>query len=333
MAPHGTCGVGVGETVKDSLDHPEEVIVAGDLKNDPALRRRLRRIRDRKRVELRAVTGQAASSERFEREFAVFDQDEVVENWAQTASSLGNRGLVCPDAVLFAGMAHEDAVVFEGAQGVLLDEWSGFHPFTSWSTCTAANAIELLDEWAPDAVAERIGVLRTHSSRHGPGPLPTETRAFRAAVFDHNRQNEWQGPVRYGWFDAVLARYALDVVGGVDTLAITHLDAVRRVPAWQACRGYRVGLKPGDAELIGERAAVEIVAKLSIPSERSLARQARLAEMLGRAAAVYEECEPAELAVIDRIERLLDRSVDIVSRGPLARDVVARNAAARRVDV
>ena len=160
--------------------------------------------------------------------------------------------------------------------------------------------------------------------RHGPGPLPTETRVFREAVCDDNRQNEWQGPVRYAWFDAVLARYALDLVGGVDTLAVTHLDAIERMPAWKACRGYRLGLRPGDDDLIARSTADGLVTQLSSPSGRSLAGQSRLTEMLARAGAVLEECRPDEDAAVELIESLLDRSVDIVSHGPCANDVSLR---------
>jgi adenylosuccinate synthase len=321
---HGTCGVGVGEAVKDALEYPDDVILAGHLRNVTALRPRIQRTRERKRAELQILAAQASVSPCLERELAIFERDAIVDDWIEEASSLARLGLVVPDSTLRAWLAQEDTVVFEGAQGVLLDEWWGFHPFTSWSSCTAANALELLDECAPGTRALRVGVLRAHMSRHGPGPLPTETNVFREAVFDHNRQNEWQGPVRYGWFDAVLARYALEIVGGVDALAVTHLDAVLRMPAWKACRGYRLDPRPRDAELIAEFTADGTVSRLLAPAERSLAHQARQANMLARAGAEFEDSDPTEGAALGVLERLLGRSVDIVSRGPRAKDVSFR---------
>jgi adenylosuccinate synthase len=62
--------------------------------------------------------------------------------------------------------------VFEGAQGMLLDEWRGFHPYTTWSTTTFANAEALLAEAGETAV--RLGVVRCYLTRHGPGPFVTE---------------------------------------------------------------------------------------------------------------------------------------------------------------
>ena len=108
-------------------------------------------------------------------------------------------------------MQQTETVIFEGAQGVLLDADDGFHPFTTWSRCTAENALELITEMAPGSNAYQIGVLRSYAVRHGPGPLPTETSVLASVVKEHNHTNEWQGAVRYGWFDAVLARYALGV--------------------------------------------------------------------------------------------------------------------------
>jgi adenylosuccinate synthase len=67
------------------------------------------------------------------------------------------------------------------------------------------------------------------------GPFPTETRGI-AVSEEHNRRNEWQGPVRYGWFDAVSARYALRAAGGLDALAVTHVDRIHEGTA--ICTAY-----------------------------------------------------------------------------------------------
>ena len=71
--------------------------------------------------------------------------------------------------------------MFEGAQGVLLDEWHGFHPYTTWSTTTFANAETLLAEAGMAGAAQRLGVLRTTTTRHGPGPLVTEDAVYQLA--------------------------------------------------------------------------------------------------------------------------------------------------------
>jgi adenylosuccinate synthase len=304
-ARHGSCGVGIGEAVGDALERPEEAVRAGDLRDPARLRPRLFALRERKQREIAALTlpaGEAAA-----RELGAFTGDDLLDRWLAEASRLAN--LIVPDSTLADWLAEGDAAVFEGAQGVLLDEWAGFHPYTTWSRCTLDNAHELLAEAAPGAEVRRIGVLRSHAVRHGPGPLPTETAELRGAVREHNGFGEWQGAVRYGWLDAVLARYALDVTGPLDALALTHLDAPARSRGWWTCSGYHGS--PG----------MGMVDRLAAPTDRSLERQARLTGLLLRARPVLEECAPDPAAVVRRTERLLGRRVALFSTGPRALDV------------
>ncbi|WP_250980050.1 adenylosuccinate synthetase [Streptomyces sp. RKAG293] len=126
-----------------------------------------------------------------------------------------------------------------GAQGVLLDEWHGFHPYTTWSTTTFANAETLLAEAGGAGTALRLGVVRTYTTRHGPGPLVTEDPELaRELPEPHNGHGRWQGAFRTGHFDAVAHAYAVEVCGGVDALAVTHLDAPARCPGLRIARAY-----------------------------------------------------------------------------------------------
>jgi len=215
---HGSCGLGVGETVADSLAFPQDAIRFKDLGSAALLRRKLLRVQSRKWSELGPDP--------------VLESRTLIEEWIALVGSLG---------VTMAEDVFRETVVFEGAQGVLLDEWRGFHPHTTWSTCTFDNALSLLQGYAGEVV--RLGVLRSYMTRHGNGPLPT----FHDLGLDEpdNHTGPWQGAFRTGWADAVLGRYALACGGGVDGLAITHLDRVR--PDWQLCVGYDgcEGLKPG----------------------------------------------------------------------------------------
>ncbi|WP_238412139.1 adenylosuccinate synthetase [Saccharothrix deserti] len=119
-------------------------------------------------------------------------------------------------------LAERGRLVFEGAQGVLLDQRHGFHPHTTWSTVTPDNARTLLGH----RHATVIGVTRTYQTRHGAGPLPTEDHAVLARFPErHNGTGHYQGAWRAGHLDAVLLRYAVAACDGVDALAVTHLDA------------------------------------------------------------------------------------------------------------
>ncbi|HEY7213345.1 MAG TPA: adenylosuccinate synthetase, partial [Thermoanaerobaculia bacterium] len=312
-ARHGSCGVGVGETVKDALERPDEAVAAGELRDPAGLRPRLRRLRERKWSEIEAFAEAIPAGETAARELAVFAREDLADRWLAEAAQLAAHGLIVPDSTLADWLAAAGTAVFEGAQGVLLDEWAGFHPYTTWSRCTLDNALEILADAAPGAEVQRIGVLRSHAVRHGPGPLPTESEELRPAVFDHNGFGDWQGAVRYGWFDAVLARYALDVAGPLDALALTHLDVPPRLGAWNVCGAYHD--TAGSADLI---------ARLAVPSDRCLTHQERLTELLFRVRPVLESCELIEDAVMQRTEQLLGRAVDLVCRGSRAADVACR---------
>lgn len=230
-ARHGSCGVGFGETVGDALSHPDDTVRLGMLLDGVRVRSVLARVRERKRQELRAlaVVGDA--------EWSAFEDDALAERWLDRASSVARAiGIVEPDAV----PPIDGDVIFEGAQGVLLDQTSGFAPHTTWSDCTFAPQEAELDRWGWAHARRRIGVLRTYHVRHGPGPLPTETPALAVLPEPHNADGPWQGRFRRGFFDLALARHALEIVGGVDTLALTHLDALARElagAAWIAVDG------------------------------------------------------------------------------------------------
>ena len=108
-------------------------------------------------------------------------------------------------------------VIFEGAQGVLLDEWQGFHPYTTWSTTTLANADRLLEEAGYTGARTRVGITRAYATRHGAGPLVTEEAELTRALPDPSNQfGAWQRGFRVGWLDLVMLQYALEAAGPLD---------------------------------------------------------------------------------------------------------------------
>jgi adenylosuccinate synthase len=230
---HGSCGMGVGETMAYALEHPTDAPRAADCLEPRVLHRRLAALRSR-------LSGLCTT---------LPPVDDVVAAFRAFAA----RVSIVDGRVLLRHTIRTGAVVFEGAQGVLLDEWHGFHPYTTWSTTTFANAEELLTEAGGSAY--RLGVLRTFTTRHGPGPLVTEDPTL-PLTDPHNPTNPWQGRFRVGHFDAVAHRYARDVAGGVDGIALTHLDTAAHHPELQLCDKYDISAAltpgpPGDLERQG----------------------------------------------------------------------------------
>jgi adenylosuccinate synthase len=213
-----------------------------------------------------------------------------------------------------------DDVIFEGAQGVLIDAEAGFHPYTTWSNCTAANALEILAQITPDADTFQIGVVRSYAVRHGAGPLPTETDGLASLIAEHNQYNEWQGAVRYGWFDSVLARYALSVASGIDFLTVTHLDMLSHLEEWRYCSAYTdfAGL---DAADIGAASMDGALTYLRYKSSLSLEERTQFTKALSKVTPVLEACRAEDKIVIQKLERLVGKPVGIVSDGPSAENV------------
>lgn len=227
---HGSCGMGIGETARYGIESPADAPRAGDCRTPRALERKLALALER----LAADAGFDAS--------AVPPPAAVAEAYRAIAGELTITG----DGHLAALARRPGRMVFEGAQGVLLDEWRGFHPYTTWSTTTFANAEALLAEAGlagpgQPGAALRLGVTRTYLTRHGPGPFVTEDPTLEIPE-PHNQAGRWQGPVRAGHLDAVALRYAVAACGGVDAIALTHLDTARAQDGvLRVARAYRVG--------------------------------------------------------------------------------------------
>lgn len=321
---HGSCGVGVGEAVEDALSHPENRVLAGDLNNPALLRRKLQVIRDLKREQVEPFHKDKLFEPLLIREWEFFESTDVIDEWISSTARIGELGLVVSDSILEHWLHESNHVIFEGAQGVLLDADAGFHPYTTWSRCTTGNALDLIKEMAPDSQVCQIGVMRSYAIRHGPGPLPTKTDSLTPVISEHNKYNEWQGRVRYGWFDAVLARYALDVTSGIDSLAITHLDALPRMKVWKYSPGYLGYNDPYDTADVA-MTTDGVMTKFHLPPFLSLEQRARYTQVLSAVTPVIKECSVDEDTVLREIESLIDQPPEIISHGPRADDVQILN--------
>jgi adenylosuccinate synthase len=322
---HGSCGVGVGEAVEDSISNIDDSVLAGDLSNPTILKRKLQSIRERKYEVLVDLIKEKSPNASLAREWETFKRDDVIDRWVSTVSRIGDLGLVVPDEELGRWFHQTETVVFEGAQGVLLDAEVGFHPYTTWSRCTAENALDLIAEMVPDSRVFQIGVLRCYAVRHGPGPLPTETDELTSLVSEHNQHNEWQGKVRYGWFDAVLARYALNVTGGVDSLLVTYLDVLSQMRAWKYCQGYG-GYDSLDEMSVNPDVTDGVLKNFYPARSLSLTQRARFTQALSAVTPALETCNANEEEVIQKIEASVGQTVDMIANGPSAGDVRILNS-------
>lgn len=326
---HGSCGAGVGEAVRDSICYPAHTVTAADLLDPVGLRDRVEDVRARKWREACGLSPAPGTERLFASEMGIFGDDSISHRWIESHAAVRAAGITGEDRVLEEWLQSEECVLFEGAQGVLLDEDFGFHPHTTWSKTTSRNAIEVVEQLSPEAELEVVGVLRAVSCRHGPGPFPTEWRQGSLEISEHNRSGPWQGPMRYGWFDEVLARYAIACDGSVDRLALTFLDALPD-HGWPAAVAYEIG-GPLDTGLSGqcrcENGLLTAVEPPQLPA--SLSSQEALGRLLIEVKPRLDGSPSDPVSVVGRVERALDRPVELTGFGPTAGHVVRRLAARR----
>jgi adenylosuccinate synthase len=240
---HGSCGKGVGETVSFAMQHPGEALFVQDIAS-PNLFNKLNRIRTRL-SETATQLPFVSFPEEVQKEFSTFESDTIPEVVRRYADFYERVNIISSDEVKKL-LSAEQTLIFEGAQGTLLDEDFGFHPFTTWSKTTTEFARRILNEIDYDGASSRIGITRTYATRHGPGPFVTETPELLKLFLDpYNATNPWQKHMRNGWLDLPLLRYAIAVNGGIDQLAVTHCDALELRPLWITAEDY-YDTKTGD---------------------------------------------------------------------------------------
>jgi len=158
------------------------------------------------------------------------------------------------DVSLFLARAQADGrrILFEGAQGTLLDIDHGTYPYVTSSNATAGGACTGLGV-GPRAIGAVIGVVKAYTTRVGEGPLVSELHGPEGEQL-RQKGGEFGAvtgrPRRCGWFDAVAVRYAARI-NGLDALAITKMDVLDGMDAIPVCTAYRCGTRaltefPGD---------------------------------------------------------------------------------------
>ena len=152
------------------------------------------------------------------------------------------KPLVCDTSALLAdAMANRQNILFEGAQGTMLDIDHGTYPFVTSSSASAGGATTGTGV-PPTRINGVIGVSKAYITRVGSGPVPTESHDGMGELL-RKEGNEFGAvtgrPRRCGWFDAPLLRYTA-MVNGFDTLMITKLDVLDSLEEIPVCIGYKL---------------------------------------------------------------------------------------------
>ncbi len=168
------------------------------------------------------------------------DADKMYTEYAQAAEKIGP--FVCDTAVLLnQALNGGESILFEGAQGTMLDIDHGTYPFVTSSSATSGGAV-IGTGVAPNAINSVIGISKAYCTRVGEGPFPSEDKG---EVGDNLRKrgNEYGAvtgrPRRTGWLDLPLLRYS-GMINGTSWLVITKLDVLDELAEIPVCVGYKI---------------------------------------------------------------------------------------------
>jgi len=229
-SPIGTTGRGIGPSYEDKV--ARRGIRVRDLLDPRWLERKVAERLAGALDELRLLAGRAGT------ELPLLDAAAIAREYAAFGARL--RPHVRDASLYLHGEARAGArILFEGAQGTLLDVDHGTYPFVTSSNCVAGNAA-VGSGLGPTAIDRVVGISKAYTTRVGGGPFPTE---LKDAIGERLRKvgDEFGSvtgrPRRCGWLDGVVLRYAARV-NGLSGLALTKLDVLSGLSELKLCTGY-----------------------------------------------------------------------------------------------
>ncbi|HYM05626.1 MAG TPA: adenylosuccinate synthase [Terriglobales bacterium] len=235
------------------------------------------------------------------------DPDKMYQEYAEASAKVAP--FVCDTAALLnQALADGQSILFEGAQGTMLDIDHGTYPFVTSSSATSGGAV-IGTGVAPTAIDTVIGVTKAYCTRVGGGPFPSEALDASGDLL-RARGNEYGAvtgrPRRCGWLDLPLLRYA-GMINGISWLVVTKLDVLDELAEIPVCVGYKINGKV-TAEIPAHGSgydAIECVYR-TMPGWRTSTQGAAHVDKLPAAARDY----------LDFLEKESGARIGMVSTGP-----------------
>ena len=215
---------------------------------------------------------------------------------------------------LDAARRHGKRILFEGAQGAMLDVDHGTYPYVTSSNTLAGQAAAGAGVDA-SAVGYVLGITKAYTTRVGQGPFPTELKGKTGDLLGE-RGREF-GTVtgrrrRCGWFDAVLVRQAAKI-GGINGIALTKLDVLDGLPELKVCTGYRI-----DGETCDHLPALPSLQAKAKPLYETLEGWREST----KGARSWADLPATAVKYIRRVEELIEAPVALLSTSPMREDTI-----------
>jgi len=295
----GTTGRGIGPAYEDKVGR--RAVRLCDLADEALLAKRL----DALLLHHNAILRGLGSPE--------FDRDEVMAKLLDVAPAIlpyADRVWHCLDGARRRG----DRILFEGAQGAMLDVDHGTYPFVTSSNTVAGQAAAGAGAGV-DAIGYVLGITKAYTTRVGQGPFPSELHDETGKLLGE-RGREF-GTVtgrrrRCGWFDAVLVRQAVKI-GGINGIALTKLDVLDGLPKLNVCVGYRI-----NGEQYDHLPALPSLQDRAEPVYETLDGWAESTQ----GARSWADLPATAVKYIRRIEELIEAPVALLSTSPDREDTI-----------
>ena len=222
----GTTGRGIGPAYEDKAARRGIRVV--DIFDDEALRYKVKSNLEEKNWYLREYLKETT-----------FDAEEIISQITGYRSSI-KQYVVNTSLFLSNALKQGKKVLFEGAQGSMLDVDHGTYPFVT-SSNTVAGQAAIGSGVGPNCLDTIIGISKAYTTRVGSGPFPTELNDEMGSYL-REQGGEYGAttgrPRRCGWFDSVVARHSIRV-NGMTSFALTKLDVLSGLKTIKVCTGYR----------------------------------------------------------------------------------------------
>ncbi len=224
----GTTGKGIGPAYEDRTSR--RGLIFSDLFEPATLKEKIDRALMEKNVLLEKIYGEKR-----------FDSSELVDRLRSAAEKLQPHRCQDTSQFILKAIRGGKKVLFEGAQGTLLDIHHGTYPFVTSSSTVSGSACTSTGI-GPQNIKQVIGVFKAYTTRVGAGPFPTE---LMDGIGETLRQNGHEfgsttgRPRRCGWLDLVALKYAIRL-NGITSLAMMKLDVLSGLDKVALCTGYKI---------------------------------------------------------------------------------------------
>ena len=295
----GTTGRGIGPAYEDKVGR--RAIRFGDLKNQKFLEEKVRNILDYHNIILSGLKSKLLTFDEIISEINTFKNK--IFKYVQRTSPILNKA-----------RAEGKKILFEGAQGILLDIDHGTYPFVT-SSNTLPSSASSGSGVSIKQIGFILGIVKAYTTRVGSGPFPSELKCDigkKLGTIGNEFGTVTGRERRCGWFDAVIVKHSIEV-SGMDGIALTKLDVLDTFDQIKICTGYKLNGKKIDyfPNSESEQKKIEPIYEVHEGWVESTQR-----------ARSWSELPALAIKFVRRIEEVLETPISMLSTSPRREDTI-----------